>query len=101
MFIKLENGFVIDTGFEVNYEAISNPIGGVGGWYGIFLVYEIRGENVGANMALAFKYWSEYCSRDPDPYMKLTIEDIMRDNELHNALYPKYKNDIEKYLMLM
>lgn len=75
-------------------------VDGMGGWYGIFSIYKSRELNVGANMALAFKYWSNYCS-GPDADYELTVQEIIEDNELHNPLYPKYKDDIEKYLLLI
>ena len=100
MFLKIINGAIQDTDFEEEYDQIRNPNGGMGGWYGMFRVYEDSGLDVASNMALAFKYWSDYCS-GPDADYELTIQEIIEYNELHNPLYPKYKDDIEKYLLLV
>jgi hypothetical protein len=98
MFIKTDNGCIIDTDFVEEYSRIPNPGNGIGGWYGMFRIYEHRGLNVGANMALAFKHWAKERSYPDD---ELTIEEIIEDNKVYNPLYEKYAKDIEKYLMLI
>jgi hypothetical protein len=72
MFVSMLNGAIQDTDFEEEYDQIRNPNGGMGGWYGIFLLYKSRGLDVGANIALAFKYWSDYCS-GPDADCQLPL----------------------------
>ena len=100
MFIKTEDHYIIDTDFTEVYGWIAHPdYYGAGGWYGMFYVYESRGLDVAANMALAFKHWAEKCSSYPDD--ELTVQDIIKDNERYNPLYPKYAEEIQKYLMLV
>jgi hypothetical protein len=100
MFIELYNGSIVDTDFEEEYGEINNPLGGIGGWYGMFRVYEDRELNVGANMALAFKFWINYWNDNVD-YPSITLEEIIKNNKKYNPLYEKYAKDIEKYLMLI
>lgn len=100
VFIRIENGYVIDSTFEEEYEWIKNPNGGSGGWYGMFRVYEDKRLSVAANMAVAFKYWSKTASTPLIDYI-LTIQDIIEDNKKYNPIYEKYAKDIEKYLLLI
>lgn len=89
MFIKWELDTLYDTDFEDNCKGV---------WKDIFLAYEKRGMNVAANMAIAFK-WLIQTRQNIN--QNLNINDIIEHNEKDNTLYAKYKEDIEKYLILI
>ena len=79
---------IVDTDFIENQVANN--------WEAFFSVYEKRGLNVAANVALMFRHMKNEYNR----IMWITIDVLVAENE-RNPLYSKYANDINKYLMLM
>lgn len=60
----------------------------------IIQVYEPRGLNVAANMALCFKH---YC----DKFGDWTMKNLINNTKKNVPEYAKYADDVEKYLMLV
>lgn len=99
MFVKINGDNVVDTDFEERCFSSSDERR-QGGWFSVFAIYEDRGLNVAANMALAFKYWAD----QQGTIIQYVIDKQNKNYDTpwcYNSLYSKYADEINKYLMLI
>jgi len=80
MFIKWEDGILYDTDFEEACE---------GYWISMATVYEYKNLNVAANLVRGYVWWAKKS-------VHMSIKAIHKENTPE-----KYKDEVEKYLLLI